>query len=131
MGATGSMLESGEFKVQNWVTVDYIEGVKVLEPKKGNNNTGLPGRSHTKGTAYILLKDGIFDQLKKYGTDNKPLYDIDYGRHKNKISLHIHYYKNGIKQPETFDVPDELKMKYKKVFKGVPNKWIRLKKKNL
>ena len=126
MGATGSMLENGEFKVQNWATVDYIDGIKVLEPKKGNNNTGLPGRSHTKGTAYILMdKNNNFKQIKKYGMDNKPIYDIDYGNHKGNISLHIHYYKDGIKQPTAYKVPKDLINKYIKIFKGVPKKWLK------
>ena len=125
MGASGSMLENGEFSVQNRLTVDYIDGIKVLEAKKENNNKGLPSRSHTKCTQYILMdSDGKFKQLKKYGMDNKPLYDIDYGKHNNEISFHMHYYKNGIKQPQAFDVIKEFKEKYKNVFKGVPKKWL-------
>ena len=125
MGASGSMLENGEFSVQNRLTVDYIDGIKVLEAKKENNNKGLPSRSHTKSTQYILMdSDGKFKQLKKYGMDNKPLYDIDYGKHNNEISFHMHYYKNGIKQPQAFDVIKEFKEKYKNVFKGVPKKWL-------
>ena len=126
MGATGSMLESGEFSVQNWATVDYIEGIKVLEAKKGNNSRGLPALSHTKGTQYILMdKNGKFKQLRKYGMDNKPLFDIDYGRHNNETTFHMHYYRNGIKQPQDYAVPKSLIEKYKNAFKGVPAKWLK------
>lgn len=57
--------------------------------------------------------------------DNRPIYDIDYGKHNGKVSLHIHYYQNGIKQPTAYEVPKVLINKYIKTFKGVPKKWLK------
>lgn len=127
MGSTGSMLESGGFKVPNqWHTVDYIDDIKVVAPNEGNNNHGLPAISNTPGTKYILMdKDNNFHQLKKYGDNRKPLYDIDYGWHNHKLTFHIHYYKNGVKQSKDYHVPQSLILKYYNIFKGVPKKWLK------
>lgn len=128
MGATGSMLESGGFSAPHqWHTVDYIDGIKVLEKKDEKSRVSLPPRSNTPGATYISFrKDGTFDQIRKYGENRKPEYDIDYGNHKGKIYLHIHFYENGerSKNPMPLKSGDKLYEKYKNAFKGV--KWWRV-----
>lgn len=96
MGSRGSFLESGGFSTPaKWHAVDYIEGIKVLEPKDQRASRNLPERSNTPGTAYIKLSpDGTFSQLRVFGEDRKPIFDIDYGKHRGEISLHVHLWKN-------------------------------------
>ena len=50
-----------------------------------------------------------------------PIYRIDYGPHQGKISLHVHYYKNGtaLKEVQYLHPGDELYEKHKNLFKGV------------
>lgn len=123
MGSRGYFLESGGFSAPaKWETVDYVEGTKVLAPKDPKASISLPERSNTPGTAYLSYrKDGTFDQLRVFGDDRIPQYDIDYGVHQGKKYLHIHYYNNGVrsKEPEIIDVNDEIYRKYKGLFKGV------------
>ena len=102
MGSRGSFLESGGFSSPaKWHTVDYIDGIKVLEPKDPKASISLPERSNTPGTAYISYrKDAAqtFNQLRVFGDNRVPVYDIDYGRHHGKLSLHVHYFKDGVKK---------------------------------
>lgn len=123
MGSRGSFLESGGFSAPaKWETVDYVEGTKVLAPKDSKASISLPERSNTPGTAYLSYrKDGTFDQLRAFGNDRIPKYDIDYGVHQGKKYLHIHYYSNGVrsKEPTKINVNDEIYKKHKGLFKGV------------
>ncbi len=123
MGSRGSFLESGGFSVPaKWHTVDYIEGIKVLAPKDPKASISLPERSNTPGTAYISYrKDGTFGQYTLFGNDRIPVYQIDYGQHDGKKSLHVHYYVNGerSRHPQILHPGDSLFEKHKKIFKGV------------
>ncbi len=125
MGSTGSFLESGGFNAPaQWHTVDYIDGIKVLEPKDPNKRPNLPARSNTPGTAYISLnKDEgrTFNQLRVYDENRMPVFDIDYGIHDGVVSLHVHFFTDGIrgKNPTILQPGDELYERYKHVFKGV------------
>lgn len=105
MGSRGAFLESGGFSAPaRWTTVGYIEGIKVLEPKDSKASRKLPMYSKTPGTAYLLYrKDGTFDQLRVFGSDRKPRFDIDYGVHQGKVSLHVHTYIEG-KRAEGKDI---------------------------
>ena len=130
MGSIGSMLESGGFSVPSqWETVDYINGIKVVRPKDSKKSLSLPSCSNTPGTKYILLdKNGTFKQLKKYGKNRIQKYDIDFGKHNNMLSLHIHYYdKDGHKLEGAYPVPKKLLKKYRKVFKNVPKEYLKRK----
>lgn len=96
----------------------------MLAPKNPNASISLPERSNTPGTAYISYrKDGTFDQLRVFGDDRIPRFDIDYGKHQGKTSLHVHYYKDGVRQTVGVDgylkSGDNLYEKYKNLFKGV------------
>lgn len=125
MGSRGSFLESGGFSAPaKWQTVDYVDGIKVLAPKNDKASMSLPERSNTPGTMYLLYrKDGVFDQLRVFGKDRIPQYDIDYGKHQGKKSLHIHYYENGVRMSGNkvvfLKARDTLYEKYKHLFKGV------------
>ena len=125
MGSRGSFLESGGFNAPaQWHTVDYVDGIKVLEPINPKASRSLPERSNTPGTAYILYrKNGNFSQLRVFGNDRIPVYDIDYGKHQGKYSLHIHYFKDGERKTDSevtiLHKGDYLFEKYKHIFKGV------------
>ena len=126
MGSRGSFLESGGLSTPaQWHTVDYVDGIKVLEPKDPKASISLPERSNTPGTAYISYRRddaGTFSQLRVFGEDRIPQFDIDYGTHRGKKSLHVHYYHNGVRSSETVDLHpgDTLYERYKRIFKGVP-----------
>ena len=123
MGSRGSFLESGGFSTpRKWDTIDYIDGIKVLAPKDKKASMSLPERSNTPGTAYVMYrKDGTFDQLRVFGADRIPLFDIDYGMHQGKKYLHIHYYEDGIRSTNPIELYpyDVLYRKYKSLFKEV------------
>lgn len=123
MGSRGSFLESGGFSTPaKWQTVDYVDGIKVLAPKNDKASMSLPERSNTPGTSYLSYrKDGIFDQLRVFENDRIPIFDIDYGVHQGEKSLHIHYYKDGVRSKEPIKIKegDKIYEKYKRLFKGV------------
>lgn len=125
MGSRGSFLESGGFSTPaKWHAIDYVDGIKVLAPKNPKASISLPERSNTPGTSYISYrKDGTFDQLRVFGENRIPLFDIDYGKHLGKTSLHIHYYENGVRQNVKADgylkPGNVLFEKYKNIFRGV------------
>lgn len=125
MGSRGSFLESGGFSAPaRWHTVDYVDGIKVLAPKDSKASMNLPERSNTPGTSYVLYrKNGDFDQLRVFGDNRIPIFDIDYGTHQGKKTLHVHYFVNG-KRAEQNDIislkkGNPLYEKYKNLFKGV------------
>lgn len=123
MGSRGSFLENGGFSAPaKWHTVDYIDGIKVLAPKKADDSMSLPERSNTPGTSYLIYrKNGDFDQLRVFEKNRMPQFDIDYGVHDGKKTLHVHYYTNGVRSnhPDNIYPGDALYEKYKTLFKGV------------
>lgn len=123
MGSRGSFLQSGGFNTPaKWHTVDYVDGIKVLAPKDPKASMSLPERSNTPGTAYVSYrKDGIFDQLRVFGSDRKPKFDIDYGMHNGQKSIHVHNFVDGhrSKNPSILQPGDLLYEKYGVLFKGV------------
>ena len=123
MGSRGSFLENGGFSTPaRWHTVDYIDGIKVLAPKDPKASISLPERSNTPGTAYVSYrKDGTFDQYIVFDANRMPVYRIDYGMHRGKKTLHIHYYKNrnALPNPPDLKKGDPSYEKHKRLFKGV------------
>ena len=126
MGSRGSFLESGGFSTPaQWHAVDYVDGIKVLEPKNPKASISLPERSNTPGTAYISYRRDdaqTFSQLRVFGEDRIPEFDIDYGTHQGKKSLHVHYYNDGVRSNSPIEIHpgDALYERYKRIFRGVP-----------
>lgn len=124
MGSRGSFLKEGGFSSPpRWRTVDYIDGIKVLEPKNPASSVSLPERANTPGTTYVSFrKSGDFDQLIKFDEKRMPVFEIDYGQHDGKKTLHVHYYSNGNRinnQVHKLKTDDDLYKKYKNIFRGV------------
>jgi hypothetical protein len=123
MGSRGSFLESGGFRAPaKWHTSDYVDGIKVLVPNDPKASLSLPERANTPGTAYASYhKDGTFSQFILFDEKRMPVYRIDYGLHRGKKSLHVHYYKDGntLPNPLVLKKGQPLYEKHKHLFKGV------------
>ena len=127
MGSTGAFIDTGGFREYKWSEAGIKHGIKILRKKTvGNERQSLPPFSNTPGTAYLLLNpDGSFKQFRQYGENRNAEFDIDYGKHGNEVSLHIHHYKNGHKKPtiiasKTKGIIDHsLYNKYKKILIGI------------
>ena len=123
MGSRGSFLESGGFSTPaKWHAVGFVDGIKVLLPKDPHASLSLPERSNTPGTSYVLYdKDGVFRQFITFDEKRMPVYQIDYGTHRGKKTLHVHYFSNGerSKNPVGLHPGDMLFEKHKGLFKGV------------
>ena len=126
MGSTGAFLVTGGFKEQGWKEAGSMFGIKILKKiaKTGKEKQSLPPFSNTPGTAYILLNpDGSFKQYRQYKEDRGIDFDIDYGKHGNEISLHIHRGRSGnfelIASKKQGIVNQELYNKFKKFLKGI------------
>ncbi len=127
MGSRGSFLKTGGFTKYEWNEVGKIAGIKIIEPTNKKKKPNLPGYSNTPGTAYILMKNGVFNQYRQYGEDRKPLFDIDFSMHGGKITLHMHGFTNSGRSKDPIVIVDEkgniinkkLYNKFKKVLKGV------------
>lgn len=79
-------------------------------------------RSNTPGTSYVIYrKDGTFDQLRVFGADRIPQFDIDYGMHQGEKYLHVHYYEDGVRSSKPVELyPSDIPYrKYKSLFKEV------------
>ena len=122
MGGRGSFVkEKGIIKFR-YEVVGFIDGVKILEPRNKSEKHSLPERANTPCTSYVSYNDdGIFNHFITFDKDRMPIYAIDYGVHRGKKSLHVHYYKDGdrSKEIEYLNPGDELYEKHKKLFKGV------------
>lgn len=59
-------------------------------------------------------------EVSKPLQDGIPQFDIDYGVHDGKKSLHVHDFTNGVrgKHPDILHSGDALYEKYKSLFKG-------------
>lgn len=131
MGSSGAFLDTGGFKEQKWQEVGTFHNIEILQKTSDNQNKApsLPPLSSTPGTGYLLLsKDGIFRQFRQFGEDRKPIFDIDLGKHDGQISLHLHQYKNGVRDSdnpiiiaskEKGIINKTLYNKYKPILKGI------------
>lgn len=121
MGSRGAMSASGKLKRQEWKSVGKMNGIKILEKINAKENRGLPWYCVKPNTAYILLdEEGNFLQLRQYGEDRSPKFDVDFDIHTplgdEKIP-HIHEFINGKRQTGRLLTKDEHD-KYKKFFEG-------------
>ena len=97
--------------------------IKVIESRDKRKKPNLPYVSNKPNDTYVIMKNEQFVQLRKYGQDRFPLYDIDYTIHRQELYLHMHMFKNGKRLsgdnviPLTID--DYYYKKHKNLFKGV------------
>lgn len=126
MGSTGAFLNSGGFGEQGWDEVGKMFGIKILQKRTvGKECQSLPPFSNTPGTAYVLLNpDGSFKQYRQYKEDRSIDFDIDYGKHAGKVSLHKHNGRGDhnptiIASKEDGIVNKSLYNKFKKFLKGL------------
>ena len=125
MGGRGTYAVGNDVKYQ-YKTVDYIEGVKVLQPKDKNKSFSMPPEAHSSSRYIVLDKGGIFHQYVEYNNDHLPIFEIGY-HFESGISkrgehvFHVHEYsKPGIenRKPARVITKEEYE-KYKKYFRGV------------
>lgn len=83
----------------------------------------LNALTHRVLHTYCYRKNGNFSQIRVFGDDRIPVYDIDYGKHQGKYSLHVYYFKDGERgkgsEVTILHEGDSLFEKYKRIFKGV------------
>lgn len=130
MGGRGTFA-AGKNVDYAYKTVDYIEGVKVLQGLNGKH--GLPESSHSNN-AYIKLKpDGTFHEMRIYDDNHALIMEIAYHPEKSLTGnnhtpvLHYHTYDERFSRNATGPfmrspakpLSDEMKRKYKKYFKGI------------
>lgn len=120
MGGRGTYA-AGKIVAYTYETINYIEGVKVLQGLNGRHN--LPEESHSSN-AYILTDDkGNFIRYREFNEDHTTKFDIDFHPEK-KISgnynpiFHIHEYKNGIRSKLGRMLTESEYEKYRKYFRG-------------
>lgn len=124
MGGRGTFA-AGNSVDYTYETVDFIEGVKVLQGINGKHS--LPEEAHSSA-AYIKLKpDGTFHEMRIYDKDHYLVKEIAYhpepklnGGNKSENVLHIHEYKrDNFKERTPRLMTAEEINKYKKYLKGV------------
>ena len=130
MGRRGTFA-AGKNVDYTYKTVDYIEGVKVLQGLNGKH--GLPESSHSNN-AYIKLKpDGTFHEMRIYDDNHALIMEIAYHPEKSLTGnnhtpvLHYHTYDERFSKNATSSftrsparlLPDEMKIKYKNILRGI------------
>lgn len=122
MGGRGTFA-AGNPVAYSYETVGKIEGVKILQKLDKRASASLPEEAHSS-SAYILLNGRAeFKRYREYNSDLTSAFDIDY-HPEPKITgnrervYHIHFYKNGIRDPIGRKLSNEEYDKYKKYFGG-------------
>ena len=128
MGGRGGFIKEGGFNKYRYEIVDFVDGVKVLEPRDKSETHSLPERSKSPCTSYMCYykkkhKDDadVFKGYIVFDKNRMPIYRIDYGVHQGPKFLHVHYFENGelVGKPKKLHPGDELYEKHKRLFKGV------------
>ena len=118
MGGRGSYASG--CKVHEYETIGTIHGVKVVRKIKGANK--VPEESYHSNSYMTLYSDGKFQRLRYYDEKHNAKLDIEYHKEQNKFKnrniLHIHEYKNGVRQPSRMLTETEYN-KYQKYFIGI------------
>lgn len=130
MGGRGTFA-AGNPVPYSYKTVGFLEDVKVLQGINGKHS--LPESSHSSN-AYIKLKpDGTFHEMRIYDKNHVLCLEIAYHPEKsltgNRSTPILHYHtfdpqfsksrvKGTFRSPARI-LPNNLKKKYKKYFKGV------------
>ena len=117
MGGKGTFAQGNNVPF-TYETVGKIGKVKIVEKINKNESRNLPEESH-KSKAYILLdRNGVFNKYREYNKKHELLFEIEYGVHRGKRTLHYHSYVDGERQPAEA-ISDEMKTKYRKYFRGL------------
>lgn len=126
MGGRGTFA-SGHSVPYTYLTVDKIEGRKVLNGKDGKHN--LPAEAHSS-KAYIRLKpDGTFHEMRFYNKDHRLVREIAYhpksklnGNNRKDSILHVHDYPipGDFQSRTTRLLTTNEYMNVKKYLKGIP-----------
>ena len=128
MGGRGGFIKEGGFNKYRYEIVDFVDGVKVLEPKDKSETHSLPERSNSPCTSYMCYykkkhkdDEDVFKGYIIFDKNRMPIYRIDYGVHQGPKFLHVHYFENGelVGKPKKLHPGDELYEKHKRLFKGV------------
>ena len=128
MGGRGGFIKEGGFNKYRYEIVDFVDGVKVLEPKDKSETHSLPDRSNSPCTSYMCYykkkhkdDEDVFKGYIIFDKNRMPIYRIDYGVHQGPKFLHVHYFENGelVGKPKKLHPGDELYEKHKRLFKGV------------
>lgn len=107
---SGAAFREGRF--YEYVTVDFVAGVKVITKnnKKENEIDNTPAHSKSKNTMYARRnKDGEIVQIAVYENHIK-IKDIEWGHnHKpfKKGEVHVQEYINGVREREPRKPTDE------------------------
>lgn len=100
MGSRGSSAGGGSVP-NGWQIVDYVYGVAVLRPNDSKQSLSLPRESKIPNISYLLYgRNGVFKQLRVFGEDKIPKFDIDYHMKDGEMSLYKHIYIDGVRQKE-------------------------------
>ena len=132
MGGRGTFA-AGNSVDYSYKTVGEIQGIKVLQGI--GNQHGLPESAHAS-KAYIKLDDkGVFREMCFYNSKHELYLEIGYHPeprltgNKSISVLHYHRYDHNFSRYKSAvfirttarKLPDAMKRKYKKFFKGVKN----------
>ena len=121
---TGKTLQKFDWKD----TGSTLCGIKIIKKKREGDSVGLPTKSASPGSAYVMLdKDGKFKHYAEYGEDQIIRLRLDYGTHNSKRSFHLHRYDRGIANGtittiashEKGIIDEELYNKYRRFLKGI------------
>ena len=130
MGGRGTFA-AGKSVPYTYEKVDEIEGIKVLKGLNGEHS--LPETAHSS-SAYIKLDDnGNFREMRLYDKNHCLYMEIAYHKEKTLTGnnhepvLHYHTYDNNFSMSKDAPfyrsnatiLPNDLKEKYKKYFKGI------------
>ncbi len=131
MGGRGTFA-AGNPVPYSFKKVDEIEGAKVLQGLNGKH--GLPESSHSSAAYIQLNSNGTFREMRFYDKDHCLFLEIGYHREMSLTGnnqtpvLHYHTYDTSFSKSKEGSggrskailLPDDMKQKYKKYFKGVP-----------
>ena len=125
MGGRGTYA-IGNNVAYTYETVDWIDGIKVLEPIDKSKSLKLPEEAHSSSSYIVLDRNGVFRQYREYNSNHEIVLEIGYHNEpklgRGKV-LHIHIYQtpgaDNHKTAITRLLNTAEMRKYRKYFKGV------------
>ena len=118
---SGGFVDADGAIVQDYKTVDVVNGVKVLKHLTGEDK--LPLYSNSPNTQYFKMNsEGRIQQFRKY-KGRQPHIDFEWGHTHGKYKIHYHLWKTKKGQTPIRGKPKELTKRmynfYKKYLNGV------------